>query len=194
MANKSPDILNFKHDGIFYPLVLSCITIVAGLSAILRKDRPTEFEITDKVAITSMFYPDAIIHPHQISKIASQGYLSLGYVRHSLCMMLANLAYESAKAKKLIPKKPSPEWELLRHVRNASSHNNQFNFRTWKKDPSKDEPKNHAYWEDLIIDYTKKGKNNPLHGTDCFGKFMEMGELLALLSYIENKPEGIGKL
>jgi hypothetical protein len=193
MASKSPEPLNFKPNGIFYPVVSSCVTMVAGLSAILRKDKPTEFEISDEVAITSMFYPDAIIHPHQVFKNVSQGYLSFDYVRHSLCMMLANLAYESAKAKKLIPKEPSPEWELLRHVRNASSHNNRFNFRTYKN-ASKDEPKYPAYWENLIIDDTKKGGSNLLNGTDCFGEFMEMGELLALLSYIENKSERIGKL
>ena len=181
--NKFPLPLNFKPSGLFYPMVSSCITIVAGLSAILRTDKPTEFELTDKVAITSMFYPDAIIYPHQISKNASQGFLSLDDVRHSLCIMLANLAYESAKAKKRIPKKPSPEWELLRHIRNASSHNNQFIFRCYKR---YSEPSHPAHWKNLVIDDTKKGKSNPLYGTVCFGKFMEMGELLGLLSDIED--------
>lgn len=180
MDNKFPPPLNFKPNGLFYPMVSSCITIVAGLSAILRKDKPAEFELKDRVALTSMFYQDALVYPHQISKNASQGYLSLDYVRHSLCMMLANLAYESAKAQNLSAK--SPEWELLRHIRNASSHNNRFNFY-------EDEPRHPAYWRNLIIDHTQKGENNPRYNKACFGNFMEIAELLWLLKDIEANYE-----
>ena len=177
-GNKFPT-LNFKTNGLFYQMVSNFMVAVAASPAIFLKNNPMDFKPEQTIELTSLFYEGASIYPYQIYINALEGHTPLTHFRHSLCMMLANLAYESAKAQEYIPKPTPPEWELLRHIRHASSHNNQFNFLNH-------EPSSPAYWKNLIIDYTQKGKNNPLYGTACFGNFMEMGELLALLFDIED--------
>jgi hypothetical protein len=90
--------------------------------------------------------------------------------------MLANTAYEAVKD--LNDK--SPEFEFLRHIRNAGSHQNKFNF--FPKEPSLP-----AYWKEAIIDHTKKGKDNPLFGTGCFGTYFGVPDIIDLLKEIEEK-------
>lgn len=90
--------------------------------------------------------------------------------------MLANTAYESVKE----GNDKSPEFELFRHIRNASSHQNKFNFFTH-------EPSSLAYWNEATIDQNLKGKNNPLYGTQCFGTFFGVPDIIDLLKEIEEK-------
>lgn len=158
-------------------MVSSFMAAVASSPAIFMKNNPMKFEPQQTIELTSMFYQGTSIHPYQIYVDALEGHILIDHFRHSLCMMLANLAYESAKSRKLTNK--SNEWELLRHIRNASSHNNIFNFR-------RNEPKYPAYWRNLVIDDAQKGTDNLLYGTICFGKFMETAELLWLLKDIED--------
>jgi len=61
--------------------------------------------------------------------------------------MFANHVYEAVKDENV----SSPEFELFRHIRNASSHNNRFNFID-------SEPACPASWRGLKIDNTNKGK------------------------------------
>jgi len=150
---------------------------VAASPAIFLKNNPMKFEPKQTIELSSKFYEGASVYPYQIYTNALEGYISPIHFKNSLCMMLANLAYESAKAQKLDTS--SPKWELLRHIRHASSHNNQFNFRNR-------EPTHPVYWRDLFIDHNLKGVNNPLYGKDCFGNFMEMAELLWLLKDIDD--------
>ena len=182
MDNRFPPNLIFKPNGIFYHMVSSFMAAVASSPAIFRNDNPMKFEPQQTIELTSIFYEGVSVYPHQIYMSALEGHLLQDHYRHSLGMMLANLAYESAKVQKLSTE--SPGWELLRHIRNASSHNNRFNFYSHK-----DEPRHPAYWRNLIIDHTKKGKNNPLYETACFGSFMEIAELLWLLKDIEDSLE-----
>ena len=95
---------------------------------------------------------------------------------NSCCGMLANTAYEAVKEKN----DKSPEFELFRHIRNASSHQNKFNF--FPKEPSSP-----AYWNEAKIDHNKKGKDNPLYGTECFGTYFGVPDIIDLLKEIEEK-------
>lgn len=90
--------------------------------------------------------------------------------------MLANTAYEAVKDKN----DKSPEFEYLRHIRNASSHQNTFNFFDH-------EPSSPAQWKKSIIDHNSKGKSNPLYGTACFGTFVGVADIIYLLKEIEEK-------
>ena len=88
--------------------------------------------------------------------------------------MLANTAYESVKQYN----DGSEIFEFFRHLRNASSHLNVFQF-------NHKEPANPANWRGAIFDKTLKGENNPLHGKPCFGHFIGVADLLDLLMDIE---------
>lgn len=180
MENKFPPTLIFKPNGLFYPMISSCMVAIAASPAIFLENNPMKFKPEQTIELTSMFYEGASVYPHETYMNALKGRVSQDHFRHSLCMMLANLAYESAKAQNFTAE--SPKWELLRHIRHASSHNNRFNFRDR-------EPRLPANWRNLIIDDTKKGQDNPLYNTACFGKFMEMAELLWLLKDIEDSLE-----
>ena len=90
--------------------------------------------------------------------------------------MLANTTYESVKTRD----DKSPEFELFRHIRNASSHQNKFNFFA-------SEPSLPTYWKEATIDHNLKGKKNPLYGTKCFGTFFGVPDIIDLLKEIEEK-------
>jgi hypothetical protein len=88
--------------------------------------------------------------------------------------MLANTAYETVKDHN----NHSPEFEVLRHLRNAASHRNRFHFING-------EPKRPAAWRTFVIDDTLKNNQNPLHDKACFGTVFGPADLLLLLSEIE---------
>jgi hypothetical protein len=90
--------------------------------------------------------------------------------------MLANTAYEAVKDRN----DRSPEFEFFRHVRNASSHRNQFCFRS-------DEPSRSAAWRTVAIDHSRQGSDNPLQGAQCFGAYLDVADLLDLLWDIEQR-------
>ena len=89
-------------------------------------------------------------------------------------MMLANTAYESVKDRN----DHSPQFEFFRHVRNASSHLNHFNF-------APHEPRRPAAWRGFVIDHTLKGTANPLNRQGCFGNILGAGDIFPLLWDIE---------
>lgn len=164
----------FKVNSPFYRMVSSFMVAVASSPAVFREDNPMNLQPDQTIELTGVVYPSMSIKPYEIHRNALDGHISLDDFKYSLCMMLTNHAYEAVKDRRT----KSPEWEIFRHIRNASSHNNCFTFK-----PS--EPREPAHWRTLTIDHTRKGNNNPLQGQYCFGKFMGIAELLLLLFDIE---------
>ena len=169
-----PTELVFKKDLPFYEMVSSFMVAVSGSPAVFLPDNPMNFQPNETIELTGVVYPSMSIKPHQIHRNAVDGFISTDSFKYSLCMMLANHAYEAVKDEN----DSSPEFELFRHIRNASSHNNRFNFID-------SEPARPASWRGLRIDNTNKGKNNLLYGQACFGDFMGISDLVLLLWDIE---------
>jgi len=168
--NNLPDKIDFKKTSPFYRMVSSFMVAVAGSPAVFREDNPMNFQPGQTIELTGVVYRDRSFEPYQIHRNALDGHISSDDFKYSLCMMLANQAYEALKDRST----KSPDWELFRHIRNASSHDNRFTFKDR-------EPSRPAHWRSLAIDDAKKGKNNPLYGTICFGGFMGINDLLLLL-------------
>jgi hypothetical protein len=91
-------------------------------------------------------------------------------------MMLANAAYEAVKELN----DHSPEFEFLRHLRNAASHGNVISLASI-------EPRRPAHWRGQGFDHRVKGNSNPLNGKLCFGYLIGPADLLWLLWDIEKK-------
>jgi hypothetical protein len=87
-------------------------------------------------------------------------------------LRLANTAHASVK----LPR--TAVTEFFRHVRNAASHRNRFNF-------SDDEPRWPAEWRGKALDHVRKGRANPLHGVTCFHETLGPADLFLLLSDVE---------
>jgi len=169
-----PNELVFKKTFPFYRMVSSFMVAVVGSPAVFHGDNPMNFQPDQTIELTGVVYPSMSIKPYQIHRNALDGHISLDNFKYSLCMMLANHAYEAVKDRNI----ELPAWELLRHIRHASAHDNRFTFANGK--PSKP-----AHWRNLVIDDTRKGKSNPLSGKNCFGDFMGISDLLLLLWDIE---------
>lgn len=88
--------------------------------------------------------------------------------------MLADAAYEAVKDFD----DRSPLFEFSRHVRNAGSHGNRFNFRP-------KEPTSPAAWRGVKLDHTLKGTANPLYGSPCFGCYLGLVDIFELLWDVE---------
>ncbi len=119
-----PKELNFKKERPFHRMVSSFMVAVAGSPAVFREDNPMNFQPEQTIELTGIVYPSMSIKPHEIHIKALKGHISLKNFCNSSCMMLANNAYESVKVYNI----KSPTWELFRHIRNASSHDNIFTF------------------------------------------------------------------
>jgi hypothetical protein len=96
----------------------------------------------------------------------------------SLCSMLANISYESLTDKDKAVLKNNPVFEVFRHVRNAASHGNRWHFIP-------KEPRSPGQWNHVVIDPTRKGNKNPLHGKQCFYGTLKPADLLYLLRDVE---------
>ncbi|WP_143076446.1 hypothetical protein [Flavobacterium swingsii] len=69
--------------------------------------------------------------------------------------------------------KQTPEFEFLRHLRNAVSHGNRFTFRN-------NEPKRPAYYDEFILDVNINGMENVIFD------FIHFEDILNLINYIKN--------
>lgn len=72
----------------------------------------------------------------------------------------------------------SEVFEFFRHIYNASSHLNAFQF-------IQKEPVKLARWRNAVINHHLKGENNSLYGHLCFGDFLGVSYLLKLLIDVE---------
>ncbi|RWX46936.1 hypothetical protein H206_00248 [Candidatus Electrothrix aarhusensis] len=66
----------------------------------------------------------------------------------------------------------TPEFEFLRHIRNAMSHGNRFTFRNG-------EPRRTASFEGFTINSSMNGTNNVLHN------YIHFGDLLRLINHVK---------
>jgi len=171
------DVQNFKPDGPFYDMVTSFTAAVLGLQGFSPKKNYLEFNPDSTLTLAGgRVSKENKIKVWELYQYIKNDDSAWGYLVRSLCAMLANTAYESVKDKN----DKSVEFEFFRHIRNASSHKNEFFFTDL-------EPSRPASWRGLIIDHTKKGKSNPLFGDRCFPPFLGPSDLILLLSDIEQK-------
>jgi hypothetical protein len=170
------DHIYFKQGLPFYEMVMSFMTSLSTVSFILNNEKLIELKEKDYINIEGKWVKPRHFFPHDvISNIKNGKFLFNTYI-NSCCGMLANTAYEAVKEQN----DKSPEFEFFRHIRNASSHQNKFNF--YPKEPSSP-----SYWKDAKINHEMKGKDNPLYGEDCFGSFFGVPDIIDLLKEIEEK-------
>lgn len=167
--------ISFKQGLPFYEMVMSFMTSLSTVSFILNNEKLIELKEKDYVSMEGKWVKPRHFYPQDVVTNIKSGKFMFTYI-NSCCGMLANTAYEAVKEKN----DKSPEFELFRHIRNASSHQNKFNF--FPKEPSSP-----AYWNEAKIDHNKKGKDNPLYGTECFGTYFGVPDIIDLLKEIEEK-------
>ncbi len=169
-----PDPITFNKSGTFYEMVGSFMIAVAGLESILHPNNPMKFAPKQVLTLEGKVHPELRIEPFEIRKNALAKHISMSNTVASLCIMLVNTAYESVKDKN----DKLETFEFFRHIRNACSHNNRFNFY-------KNEPERPASWRTKSIDCHKKGINNPLFGKNCFNEYLGIADAILLLWDIE---------
>ncbi len=170
------DHVEFQQGLPFYNMVMSFMVSLAASPSIFNDENPMSLSKDQYISVNGILLEDRHFFPYDVYELAQQGKISNNMYFKSCCAMLANTAFESVKDKN----DKSPEFEFFRHIRNASSHQNTFNFFA-------NEPARPAAWRGTVIDQSLKGTSNPLYGTECFGTFMGMAEIIDLLKDIENK-------
>lgn len=173
---KLPDTLRFSTNSPFYNMVASFNIAAAGSHSIFSLENEMGFEAMHTIKLDSIITKELHIRPFDLREKIKNGYISQNDYTGSICMMLINTDYETVKEKN----DRSPEFEFFRHVRNASSHLNKFNFFPW-------EPKREASWRGIEIPINPKGAANPLYGNYCFGELLGISDALYLLWDIDQK-------
>ncbi len=180
---QAPSELSFSPQGIFYPMVTSANVAVAAATPWFQTDQfpkgAADFDASPNIGLPAVKTgPNLQFEPKNIHEAIAKGFFPEGMFFGAICMMLANTAYEVVKGRN----DKSPEFELFRHIRNASSHGNRFYFEG-------KEPRRPATWRGATINHEQKGGENPLQGQLCFGgeEFFGMADLLRLLWDIEQK-------
>ncbi len=168
--------IQFDQGMPFFDMVGTFLAAVSAVPAIFNDGNPMNFGKSQFISINGIQCNGKHILPFEIYEQAQLGYISKESYTRNCCIMLANTAYESVRKSKT----NSAEFEFFRHVRNASSHNNRFNF-------DDEEPRRIAKWRRIILDNKQKGKKNPHYGTECFGFLLGPADLIDLLKDIENQ-------
>lgn len=168
-----PD-LEYRKDLYFYQMVSAATISFSAYPFIFNEDNPGNLKSGDWIALPCKVVADRHFMPHDLRREAALGHINKNDYLGSICMMLANTAYELVKGRN----DRSPEFDFFRHVRNASSHLNHFNF-------SDNEPSRPASWRGFVIDHTLKGTANRLYGNGCFGNILGAGDIFPLLWDIE---------
>lgn len=170
------DHVQFKQGLPFYEMVMSFMTSLSTVSFIYNNEKLIELKEKDYVSIEGKWVKPRHFYPRDVISNIKNGKFFLDAYINSCCCMLANTAYEAVKENN----DKSPEFELFRHIRNASSHQNKFNF--FPKEPTSP-----AHWKDAKIDHNIKGRDNPFYGTKCFGSFFGVPDIIDLLKEMEGK-------
>lgn len=160
----------------FYKMVMSFLAATAGMGPVFDAANPLNLTNQQLAWYQGKIKGDLVIDMDQIHQQCINGAFLAEDAVKALSCMLINTAFETVKDSN----DKAPEFEFFRHLRNAASHNNQFNFFP-------DEPKRPASWSGFIIDDAKKGDRNPLYGKECVGNIITPGDILALLCEIESK-------
>jgi len=166
----------FRKDLFFYDVVSSFSISLCGCPVIF--EREIEIYKTDDQLLSFPGAYSKVKHlaPFQLRQQALKGDINKSKHIASCCMMLANTAYESVKQYN----DGSETFEFFRHIRNASSHLNIFQF-------NHKEPAHPAKWRAAVIDHNQKGELNTLFGKPCFGHFIGVADILDLLMDIEQR-------
>jgi hypothetical protein len=165
---------SFSADRPLFQVIATFLAATAGLGPVFDSSNPLALRQDFVAAYRGRVRPDLAIDMGQIHTQCASGAITAESAVKMLCCMLANTAYAILEPHNHY----SPEFELLRHVRNAASHGNRFNFFPR-------EPKRPAAWAGFRIDHTRLGPANPLQGVECFGASLSPADLLALLCDVE---------
>ncbi len=167
---------NFRQDLYFYDLV-NCFSVsLCGCPMVFDQEMDLRGLENMSLCFPGKHAEAKHMSPFLLRKAVSKGLLDKSKHIASCCMMLANTAYESVKKFN----DGSAEFEFFRHIRNASSHLNTFQF-------NHKEPSHPAAWRGASIDHLKKGSDNPLFQKNCFGHYIGVADLIDLLMDIEKK-------
>jgi hypothetical protein len=168
------ECIEFRKDLYFFNLV-SCFSVSLCGSPVIFDKRIEMFLPPDRsLSFSGRFVPNKFMAPHSLRARAERGDISSSEHIVSCCIMLANTAYESVKHFN----DGSETFEFFRHIRNASSHLNTFQF-------IHKEPVNSARWRNAVIEQRLKGESNPLYGQKCFGNYIGVSDILELLLDVE---------
>lgn len=164
----------FNKNLYFYDLVSSFSISLCGCPVIFEEQVEIYKAADQLISFPGAYSKVKHLFPYQLREQALRGDIDKSKHIASCCMMLANTAYESVKQYN----DGSEIFEFFRHIRNASSHLNVFQF-------NHKEPAHPAKWRGATFDQTLKGEKNPLQGKPCFGHFIGVADLLDLLMDIE---------
>jgi hypothetical protein len=172
--NSGVECIEFRKDLYFFNLV-SCFSVsLCGSPVIFDKRIEMFLPPNRSLSFSGRFVPNKFMAPHSLRARAERGDINSSDHIASCCIMLANTAYESVKHFN----DGSEIFEFFRHIRNASSHLNTFQFI--HKEPVKP-----ARWRKAVIVDDLKGENNPLYGQRCFGNYLGVSDILELLIDVE---------
>lgn len=172
--NSGIECIEFRKDLYFFNLV-SCFSVsLCGSPVIFDKRIEMFLPPNRSLSFSGRFVPNKFMAPHSLRARAERGDINSSDHIASCCIMLANTAYESVKHFN----DGSETFEFFRHIRNASSHLNTFQFI--HKEPVKP-----ARWRKAVIEDDLKGENNPLYGQRCFGNYLGVSDILELLIDVE---------
>ena len=166
--------------GPFYRFVLTYLVASAGLTPVYDSIHYADFLKGVAGRFSGTACATAEVDLSDCVTLARGNTLPQRDAEISMCCMLANTAFESlTDANK---KKPEPVIQFFRHVRNAASHGNMWNFLDTNK---RKEPRLPAAWRGIRLDHTMPGKQNPLQGKPCFYGTIGPADLLYLLQDVE---------
>lgn len=172
----NPNLLIFSTSGPFYKMVSTFLLATVGMGPLFEKDNALNLDASKIAMYFGRFNQRTDVDMQQVQNLAWYGGITPNDAVNSLCCMVVNAAYETVKEHN----DNSPEFELFRHLRNAASHMNQFNFFDH-------EPKRPAAWRGFEIDHTSLGTTNSLFGIQCFGLTVGPADVLQLMSDIEKR-------
>jgi hypothetical protein len=172
--------LRFSPNGFFYQMVSAAGISICGYPLVFNPFVSDKLGPRDYIELKGILGNDRHFFPRDVVELAKQGRISESIYHGTICMMLVNTAFEAVKEfrKASNELKEHPEFEVFRHVRNACSHLNHFNFVDR-------EPARPASWRSLTLDHTLKGANNPMYGKGCFGNVLGTADVFLLLSDME---------
>ncbi len=166
----------FRKDLYFYDLVSSFSISLCGCPVIFEDHIDIYKDPKQILSFPGAFSQNKHLAPYQLRQQGLSGSINKSKHIAACCSMLANTSYESVKQFN----DGSEIFEFFRHIRNASSHLNVFQFNL--KEPAKP-----SKWRGALIDHHYKGESNKLHNKVCFGHYIGVADLLDLLMDIEQK-------
>lgn len=173
-----PDlVLKFHKNGPFFNMITAFTVALAGVEPFVDSRNPMNYRpypAKSGISLPGKVFPHFVVFPYDLFVRFQKKEISHRKISISFCTMLMNTTYELVKDKN----NQTPVFEFFRHIRNASSHRNEFFFRSH-------EPRRVTEWRGKIIDHNLKGKDNPLFGKECFFNFLGPADALYLLNDIE---------